>query len=158
MTPEALAGLKETSLQARAGVVLLRRNDLFLLSTKRATGIDLHVVIPRQDWGLRLNFGVVLGGELDELTLAEVNAYVLPTVLSFHDSRRVTYPVCLCYFSLQDGPPYYTWLAEPTLVAGARNLFYHATPRCMALTDDVVDDILGRVLAWYAATEAVPTS
>jgi hypothetical protein len=141
--------------RALATVVLTRRGDLVISETKQSTGLDLHVTIDREDKPMRLGFGILLRGVMLPLGPEEANKILAPTMGQFQGMRKFTYPVCLFFFTMRDEQAYFSWLAEPVLTGGTPKLIHHASARCVALTSQLLDDIVERIVGWYDAVEAV---
>lgn len=141
--------------RALATVILTRRGDLTIVDTKRDTGLDLHVHIEREDKPMRLTFGVLLRGILSSTTTEGANKVLGPTMGQFRGMRKFTYPVCLFFFAMREGQAFFSWLAEPVLNGGAPKLVHHQAANCVPLTNELLDEIVGRVIAWYDAVEAL---
>jgi hypothetical protein len=72
--------------------------------------------------------------------------------------RKFTYPVCLFLFTLREEQAYFSWLAEPVVTAGAPKLVHHERASCVPLTNELLDQVVERVVAWYDAVEPVLTA
>lgn len=141
--------------RARAVVILTRRGDLTLSETRRDTGLDLHVRILREDKPMRLTFGVLLRGAWSPMNAERVNRILGPTMGQFQGLRKFTYPVCLFFFTGQDEHAYFAWLAEPVVTDRGPKLVHHEKAACVELTNELLDEVVERVVAWYDAVEAV---
>jgi hypothetical protein len=141
--------------RALATVILTRRDDLTIAETKQGTGLDFHVYIEREDKPMRLAFGVLLRGVTSPMTAENINKVLVPTIGQFQGMRKFTYPVCLFFFSMRDERAYFSWLAEPVLADGAPKLIHHAKANCVALTDELLGQILDQIVGWYDAVETV---
>jgi hypothetical protein len=141
--------------RALATVLLTRRDDLTIAETKQSTGLDLHVYIDREDKPMRLAFGVLLRGVAAPMTADSANKVLGPTMGQFQGMRKFTYPVCLFFFTMRDEKAYFSWLAEPVLTDGAPKLVHHGKADCVELTDDLLDQVVERIVGWYDAVEAV---
>jgi hypothetical protein len=84
--------------------------------------------------------------------------------LSFHPIKLVgkkyrtvigPYPVCLFFFTLRDEQAFFSWLAEPVVTDGAPKLVHHDRANCAELTDELMDRVVDRIVAWYDAVEAL---
>ena len=141
--------------RALAAVILTRRHDLHVEETKRTTGLDLHVYIDREDKPMRLAFGVLLRGVTSAMTPENANKVLGPTMAQFQGMRKFTYPVCLFFFTMRDEQALFSWLAEPVVGSSGPKLVHQVKPNCVPLTDDVLDDLIERVVNWYDAVESV---
>jgi hypothetical protein len=141
--------------RALATVVLTRRPDLTIAETKQTTGLDFHVYIDREDKPMRLALGVLLRGAAAPLTADNANKVLAPTLGQFQGMRKFTYPVCLFFFTMRDERAYFSWLAEPVLSDGSPKLMHYNKAKCAELTDDLLDQVVERVVNWYDALEAV---
>lgn len=155
MTDEAKELFLADRVRALAAVVLTRRDDLTVTETKQGTGLDLHVYIDREDKPMRLAFGVLLRGVPSPTTAENANKVLGPTMGQFQGMRKFTYPVCLFLFNMRDEKAYFSWLAEPVLTGGAPKLAHHAKANCVELTDDLLGQVVERVVGWYDAVEGV---
>jgi hypothetical protein len=155
MTAETKELFLADRVRALATVVLTRREDLTLVETKQSTGLDLHVYIDREDKPMRLAFGVLLRGVPSSMTPENANKVLGPTMGQFQGLRKFTYPVCLFFFTMRDDRAFFSWLAEPVLTDGAPKLVHHAKPNCVELTDDLLGQVVERIVGWYDAVEAV---
>ncbi len=145
--------------RALATVILTRRGDLTVTETKQGTGLDLHVYIEREDKPMRLMLGVLLRATVAPVTADQANQVLGPTVSQFRRMGKFTYPVCLLYFTMRDEQAFFSWLAEPVVTEdGAPRLVHRKKADCVALTDEVVGQVVDRIVAWYDALEAVLTA
>ena len=155
MTDEAKELFLADRVRALATVLLTRRNDLTIAETKQSTRLDLHVYIDREDKPMRLAFGVLLRGMSAPQTATGANQVLGPTMGQFQGMRKFTYPVCLFFFTMRDEKAYFSWLAEPVLNGGAPKLVHHGKVACVELTDDLLGQIVERIVGWYDAVETV---
>jgi hypothetical protein len=155
MTNESKQRFLSEWVRARAAVILTRRGDLTLSDTRRDTGLDLHVRIDREDKPMRLVFGVLLRGSWSPVSIDRANTILGPTMGQFRGLRKFTYPVCLLFFTGQDERAFFSWLAEPVVTDGAPKLVHHEKAACVELTNELLDEVVDRVVAWYDAVEAV---
>jgi hypothetical protein len=89
------------------------------------------------------------------MTADSANKVLGPTMGQFQGMRKFTYPVCLFFFTMRDEKAYFSWLAEPVLTDGAPKLVHHGKADCVELTDDLLDQVVERIVGWYDAVEAV---
>jgi hypothetical protein len=155
MTNEAKEQLMAEQVRAMATVLLTRRADLTIVDTRRETGLDLHVQVNREDKPMRLTLGVLLRGVVSPVTAEAANQMLVPTLGQFQGMRKFTYPVCLFFFTLRQEQAFFCWLAEPVVAGGAPKLVHRDRADCVPLTDDLLDQVLREVVAWYDAVEAV---
>jgi hypothetical protein len=155
MTDEARELFLADRVRALAAVILTRRDHLTIVDTKQSTGLDLHVTIDREDKPMRLAFGVLLRGVSSPMTADNANKVLGPTIGQFQGMRKFTYPVCLFFFTMRDEKAYFSWLAEPVLTGGAPKLFHHAKADCIELTDELLGQVVERIVGWYDAVEMV---
>jgi hypothetical protein len=155
VTNEAKEQFLADRVRALATVILTCRGDLAIVETKRDTGLDFHVHIDREDKQLRLTFGILLRGVMSPVTAEDANKVLETTMAQFRGMRKFTYPVCLFFFTMRQEQAFFSWLAEPVVTAGAPKLIHHAKARCVELTDDLLDQAVERIVAWYDAVEAV---
>jgi hypothetical protein len=155
MTDEAKELFLADRVRALATVLLTRRDDLTIAETKQSTGLDLHVYIDREDKPMRLAFGVLLRGVATPMTAEAASKALGPTMGQFQGLRKFTYPVCLFYFTMRDDRAYFAWLAEPVLTGGGPKLVHHGKADCVELTDDLLNQVVERIVEWYDAVEAV---
>ena len=141
--------------RALATIVLTRRGDLSVVETKKDTGLDFHVYIDREDKPMRLMFGVLLRGVPSPVTIEHANKVLGPTMGQFQGMRKFTYPVCLFFFTLREDQAFFSWLAEPVVKGGVPKLVHHAQANCVELTNARLDQVVGEIVAWYDAVEAV---
>lgn len=141
--------------QARATVVLTRRDDLQITETKKDTGLDFHVFINREDKSMRLVFGVLLRGVPSPATIDHANQILRPTMGQFQGMRKFTYPVCLFFFTMREEQAFFTWLAEPVLNGDTPKLVHHNDANCFELTSERLDQVVDLIVAWYDSVEAV---
>ncbi len=155
MTDEAREMFVADQARALATVLLTRRGDLTIMETKKDTGLDFHVYIGREDKPMRLVFGVLLRGVAPPLTADQADKVLGPTLGQFRGMRKFTYPVCLFFFTLREEQAFFSWLAEPVVKGGAPKLVHHEKAHCVPLTDDLLDQVVEQIVAWYDAVEAV---
>jgi hypothetical protein len=141
--------------RALATVILTRRSNLIPTEAKQSTGLDFQVVIEREDKLMRLAFGVLLRGVVTPMTAENANKVLGPTMGQFQGLRKFTCPVCLFFFTMRDERAYFSWLAEPVLTDGAPKLVHHAKANCVDLTDELLGQVIGRIVEWYDAVESV---
>jgi len=142
-------------LRALATVILTRWGDLSIVETKRDTGLDFHVSIDREDKSMRLTFGVLLRGMPSSVTVEQANQVLGPTIGQFQGMRKFTYPVCLFVFTMRDEQAFFSWLAEPVVTGGAPKLVHHDKAHCVPLTDELLEQVIEQIVAWYDAVETV---
>jgi len=142
-------------LRALATVILTRWGDLSIVETKRDTGLDFHVSIDREDKSMRLRFGVLLRGMPSSVTVEQANQVLGPTIGQFQGMRKFTYPVCLFVFTMRDEQAFFSWLAEPVVTGGAPKLVHHDKAHCVPLTDELLEQVIEQIVAWYDAVETV---
>jgi hypothetical protein len=155
VTDEAKELFLADRVRALAAVILTRRPDLTVTETKQSTGLDLHVYIDREDKPMRLAFGVLLRGVAAPKTTDSANKILGPTMGQFQGMRKFTYPVCLLFFTMRDEKAYFSWLAEPVRTDGAPKLVHHAKTNCAEMTDELLGQVIERIVDWYDAVEAV---
>jgi hypothetical protein len=155
VTNELKEQLLADLVRAHATIILTRRNDLSIVESKKATGLDLQVSIEREDKPMRLTFGVLLRGAIPPHTAKQANKTLGPTMGQFRGMRKFTYPVCLFFFTLREEQAYFSWLAEPVVTSGAPKLVHHEKAKCAPLTDELLDQVVEQIVAWYDAVEAV---
>ncbi len=155
MTDESKELFLADRVRAMATVILTRRDDLTITETKQSTGLDFHVYIDREDKLMRLAFGVLLRGVTSPVTADQANEVLKPTMGQFRGMRKFTYPVCLFFFTMRDEQAFFSWLAEPVLTDDGPKLVHHEQAHCVNLTGELLDQIVGRVVNWYDAVEAV---
>src|SRR5947209_18545962 len=141
--------------RAHATVILTRRGDLTVIETKRDTGLDFHIHIEREDKPMRLTFGVLLREVPSPMTAENANKILGPTMGQFRGMRKFTYPVCLFLFTMREEQAFFSWLAEPVVNGGVPKLVHHDKANCVPLTDDLLDQVVERIVAWYDAVETV---
>lgn len=140
---------------ALATVILTRRGDLEVVRTKQETGLDFHVHIDREEKPMRLTFAILLRAVSSPVTVDHANKVLGPTMGLFQGMRKFTYPVCLFFFAKGEEQRYFSWLAEPVVSEGVPKLVHHTKADCAELTDDLLDQVVRRVVGWYDAVEAV---
>ncbi len=155
MTEASKAKLLADRVRAMATVVLTRRDDLMIAETKRGTGLDLQVVIDRDDKPMRLAFGVLLRGISSTATAPRANGALGPTMGHFQGLRKFTYPVCLFFFTMQEDQEFFCWLAEPVMTPDGPKLVHHDKAACVEFTRELLDQIVERVIEWYDAVETL---
>lgn len=155
MTDDAKELFLTDRLRVLATVILTRRDDLTITETRQSTGLDLHITIDREEKPMRLAFGVLLRGVSSPMTAENVNKVLGPTMGQFQGLRKFTYPVCLFFFTMRDEQSYFSWLAEPTLTGSGPKLAHHAKADCTPLTDDLLGQVIERIVGWYDAVETV---
>jgi hypothetical protein len=155
VTEEAKELFVADRVRALATVILTRRDDLTIAETKQGTGLDFHVYIDREDKPMRLAFGVLLRGVAAPMTAENANKVLGPTIGQFQGMRKFTYPVCLFFFTMRDERAYFSWLAEPILTDGAPKLIHYSKANCVDLTNELLGDIVERIVGWYDAVETV---
>lgn len=141
--------------RALAMIVLTRRGDLSVVETKKDSDLDFHVYIDREDKPMRLMFGVLLRGVPSPVTIEQANRVLGPTMGQFQGMRKFTYPVCLFFFTMREEQAYFSWLAEPVVNGGVPKLVHHAKANCVELTNVLLDQVVGEIVAWYDAVEVV---
>ncbi|HEX5270578.1 MAG TPA: hypothetical protein VFW33_08840 [Gemmataceae bacterium] len=155
MTSETNERYVGGQVRSRANVILTRRDDLRVVETKDQTGLDMHVYVDREDKPMRLVFGVLLRGVPSPTTADEANKVLVPTMGFFQGLRKFTYPVCLFFFTVREEQAFFSWLAEPVVNGEGPKLVHHTKANCVELTDALLADVVGRVVAWYDAVESV---
>jgi hypothetical protein len=141
--------------RALATIVLTRRGDLTIVETKKDTGLDFHVYIDREDKPMRLMFGVLLRGVPSPVTPDRASKVLGPTMGQFQGMRKFTYPVCLFLFTRREEQAFFSWLAEPVVNDGVPKLVHHSKANVVPLTNELLDDLVQQIVAWYDAVEAV---
>lgn len=155
MTNDSKAQFLRERVRALATIVLTRRGDLDVVETKEDTGLDFHVYIDREDKPMRLMFGVLLRGVPSSVTIDHANKVLGPTMGQFQGMRKFTYPVCLFFFTMREEQAFFSWLAEPVVNGGVPKLVHRDEARCVALTNERLDQVVNAIVAWYDAVEAV---
>lgn len=141
--------------RSRANVILTRRDDLRVVETGEQTDLDMHVYVEREDKPMRLVFGVLLRGVPSPTTAEQANKVLGPTMGFFQGLRKFTYPVCLFFFTFREEQVFFSWLAEPVVNGEGPKLAHHTQANCVELTDDLLGDVVDRVVTWYDAVESV---
>lgn len=155
MTKESKEQFLADQVRALATVILTRRGDLTVVETKRDTGLDFHVYIEREDKPMRLVFGVLLRGASSPATADAANNVLGPTMGQFRGMRKFTYPICLFFFTAREEQAFFSWLAEPVMTGGSPKLIHHEKPDCVPLTDELLSQVVERIVQWYDAVDAV---
>src|SRR5436309_387823 len=139
--------------RALALMHLTRRDDLVVTETRGPDiGLDYVVSISKEDGEQSLRqFGVVLCGTKSPVTEDQLNKTLRPTMQAFQRTGQFPYPVCLLYFSMDDDQGYYTWVAEPAVMADGPRLIMHAKAHCRKLDREALDAIVASVHHWYEA-------
>src|SRR5262245_50371059 len=104
---------------------------------------------------MRLVFGVLLRGVPSPTTADQANGALGLTLGQFRGMRKFTYPVCLFFFTLRDEQGYFSWLAEPVVNDGAPKLVHRNKANCVPLTDELLGQVVEKIVAWYDAVEGV---
>src|SRR3954464_3487923 len=109
--------------RALALMHLTRRDDLVVTETRGPDiGLDYVVSISKEDGEKSLRqFGVVLRGAKSPVTEDQLNKTLRPTMQTFQRTGQLPYPVCLLSF-MDDDQGYYTWVAEPAVMADGPRL------------------------------------
>jgi hypothetical protein len=155
VTNESKNQLLAEQLRALATIILTRRSDLDIVETKKETGLDLHVTIDREDKPMRLIFGVLLRGMASPVTAEQANKVLRTTMNQFQGMRKFTYPVCLFFFTLRQEQAFFSWLAEPVITGGAPKLVHREKANCIELTNELLNQAIEQIVAWYDAVEAI---
>ncbi len=155
MTEESKQQLLAERLRALATVILTRRDDLEIVETKRDTGLDFHVYVQREEKPMRLVFGVLLRGVSSPVTPEDANAILAPTLGQFRGMRKFTYPVCLFFFTVREEQAFFSWLAEPVVIAGTPKLIHRDKADCLSLTNELLEQVVEQIVNWYDAVETV---
>jgi hypothetical protein len=143
---------------ARANVILTRRGDLQVVETKEQSGLDMHVYVDREDKPMRLVFGILLRGVPSPTTAEQANQILGPTMGFFRGLKKFTYPVCLFFFTVREEQAFFSWLAEPVVNGDGPKLIHHTQANCVELTDDLLEEVIDRIIKWYDAVESVLTA
>jgi hypothetical protein len=157
MTDEAKERFLADRVRALAAVRLTRRDDLTTGETRQGTGLDLHVYIDRKDKPMRLAFGVLLRGVASPTTAdggrreqgpgpddgpvsgdAEIHVPRLSVLL--HDAGRGGLLLVARRAGADRRPP---------------KLVHHGKADCVELTDDLLGQVVERIVGWYDAVEGV---
>jgi hypothetical protein len=141
--------------RALATIILTRRSDLTIVDTKKDTGLDFHVSIEREDNPMRLSFGILLRGVSTPVTAEHANRVLGPTMGQFQGMRKFTCPVYLFLFTMRDERGFFAWLAEPVVTGGAPKLVHHDKVNCVELTDELLNEVVDRIVTWYDAVETM---
>jgi hypothetical protein len=104
---------------------------------------------------MRLTFGILLRGMPSSVTVEQANQILGPTIGQFQGMRKFTYPVCRFFFTMRDEQAFFSWLAEPVVTGGAPKLVHHDKAHCVPLTDELLEQVIEQIVAWYDAVEAV---
>jgi hypothetical protein len=155
VTDEAKTRLLGERVRALATIILLRRGDLTIIETKPETGLDFHVQIDRAEKSMRLTFGVLLRGVPSPVTPEHADKVLGPTLAKFRGMGKFTYPVCLFFFTIREEQAFFSWLAEPTVQDGVPKLVHRERADCVPLTDELLDQVVEQIVAWYDAVEVV---
>ena len=155
MTNESKNQLIGERARALATIILTRRNDLTVVETKKDTGLDLHIYIDREDKPMRLMFGLLLRAVPSSVTIEHANKVLRPTIGQFQGMKKFTYPVCLFFFTMREDQAFFSWLAEPVISKGAPKLIHHEQADCVELTDELLDQVVDQIVAWYDAVETM---
>jgi hypothetical protein len=141
--------------RALATIILTRRGDLMIVETKKDTGLDFHVYIDREDKPMRLMFGILLRGVSSPVAPDHANKVLGPTMGQFQGMRKFTYPICLFLFTMREEQAFFSWLAEPIVNDDVPKLIHHNKANIVPLTDELLDQVVQQIVAWYDAVEAV---
>ena len=155
MTNDSKAKFIGERVRALATIVLTRRGDLSIVETKKDTGLDFHVQIDREDKPMRLTFGVLLGGVPSLVTIDHANKVLGPTMGQFQGMRKFTYPVCLFFFTMREEQAFFSWLAEPVVIARTPKLIHRDKADCLPLTNELLEQVVEQIVGWYDAVETV---
>lgn len=134
-----------------AKVFLTRRMDIRLSGFGEGdeAGLDLMASITGDDGRLK-GFGVQIEGTSHSLT-DEREATSYCRTLSKRTPRQSTpyFPTIMLVFSVRDDRGYFDWIAEPRVVGNTPKLDFHREHAMSKLEPELLDEIVGRVIAWY---------
>jgi hypothetical protein len=100
-------------------------------------------------------FGVLLRGVPSPVSADQANRVLAPTLGQFQGMRKFTYPVCLFLFTLREEQAFFSWLAEPAIRNGMPKLIHHTKANAVPLTDELLEQVVQQIVAWFDALEAV---
>lgn len=135
---------------------LTRRPDLAVRREIRTVDNVMDLMVEIVDEGRSpgwKTFGVYLQGTKTPVTTSDADSKLKISLRRFFNSYgEPTIPFCLFYFTMDDNQGYFTWIAEPVMHNRGFRLKYHKeTANCVPLSDDVLDQIVEAVNAYYAA-------
>lgn len=138
--------------KALATILLTRREDVSIQEVPGEYGLDVIVTIIHEDKpGLR-QFGVKRGGVWTRVTAEHANQVLYPSMQRLLRYGPFPYPVVLFFYTMENGEGWYTWATEPHISGdGGFELRANEQASCHPLSDKAVDEIIGRVDAWYDA-------
>ena len=56
---------------------------------------------------------------------------------------------------MRDERAFFSWFAEPVVTGGAPKLVHHDKVHCVELTDELLNQVVEKIVAWYDAVETV---
>lgn len=140
--------------EALAMVYLTRRPDLWV--TKGSDDLPYNLIVHLQNEHPPSNktFAVELRGAESPVTIEHANKVLLPTMRTLGRNARVSMPVCLFFFTMQDNKGYHTWVLQP-VIENSRNprLVARETADCVELSNEVIEAITQKVDTWYEALD-----
>jgi hypothetical protein len=138
--------------RALATILLTRRSDMSVRELTEDIGLDLVATILQEDKpGLR-QFGVELRGVWSKVTAEQANTNLRPTMRQMLRHGPFPFPVALFFYTMENGEGWYTWTNEPFVSDdGEFELRVREEASCRPLNDQAVDEMVGRVDAWYDA-------
>jgi hypothetical protein len=136
----------ETRAQAYAVLQLTRRGGVNVSRTPRLPALDLMLTIGTGNARVR-HCGVVL---LPRVTAAEP-ARLGPERIEREQALfgEVSIPVCMVSFAADDAAGEFRWIAEPRIDAGRPFLALNPSREFQPLSDDLLDEAVGRIATWY---------
>ena len=135
---------------------LTRRADLTVRREIREVDAVMDLLVEINEQGKPSGwkkFGIYLQGTKTPVTVSNANTKLKISLNRFFNNYgEPAFPFCLFYFTMDDNQGYFTWVAEPVVEKGRSRLKYHIEKAdCVLLNDDVLDQIVDEVNAYYAA-------
>ena len=134
--------------EALAGLLLTARPNVHVRGPRKGGGVDFLVEIDADDPPVTRIFLVEVKGTMSP-DRGEWERLVVP--LYRPDRAAGSLPACVFVINVRDDRAGYAWLTEPIVQAQGASLKRHDHPTFQPLDAAAVDEIVGRVTAWYDA-------
>jgi hypothetical protein len=133
--------------EALAGLLLTSREDVKVRSERKTDdGVEFLVEVKKGEGPSMRMFAVQVKGtvsvDASQWTAAVQHLFRLAP-------KSIFMPACLFLVNVRDNRSFYSWVAEPVVEDNGAKLRFVQAPAFRALDRQAVDEIVGRVNAWY---------
>ncbi len=132
-------------------VSLTRRGDLAVMNAAPDTGLQLVASVTKEKGPAVRQFGVRLLGAKGPTADVDRGKAIRVAIQPLLRAGPFPYPVVLLHFTMEGDEGHYAWVWEPAVEDGAPRLLANEAPPSHEFGRAALDEIVGRVDAWYDA-------